>query len=166
MTPTWLRAAYDREAPTYDARFHAQQAPKLRRLAAAVPPTAGVELDLGAGTGLLRRLTGRPVLQIDLSRAMLRQGAGPRVQGDLSRLPLPGDVASAVFCVTALIGPAPPRPALEEIARVLAPGGWLALSVLAHEDVQAIERALHALSFHILERLDILPDVAWVARAT
>ncbi|MCA9544181.1 MAG: class I SAM-dependent methyltransferase [Myxococcales bacterium] len=163
MTP-WLRAAYDREAPRYDDRFEAQQAPKIHRLDGLLPSAPGLTLDLGAGTGLLHRLTGRAVLQIDGSVGMLAQARGPRVLADLERLPLPTGVAAAAFCVTALIGPASPLPALAEALRVLTPGGWLALSVSRHEDPEPVARTLADLGFHILQHLDMLDDVGWIAR--
>jgi demethylmenaquinone methyltransferase/2-methoxy-6-polyprenyl-1,4-benzoquinol methylase len=105
----------------------------------AVPPEARVVLDLctgdGASLGGLRR-AGRLVIGADVSRVMLEQawarhgraGWAPRlIEADAFRLPLRSqsvDATTAAFGIRNLR----PRPeALAEIARVMRPGGVLAV---------------------------------------
>lgn len=140
MDPGDIRRAYDRSAGAYDARFAAIQGPKYDAVLARVDVPAGARVaDLGGGTGLLvgrlPPLARRPIV-LDFSRPMLAlaPAAADRVQGDLRRLPLRERSIDRAFVITALL--LPPRArvgALLELARVLAPGGRLALTVLADE---------------------------------
>jgi malonyl-CoA O-methyltransferase len=165
MPPHILRAAYDREAATYDERFVAQQTPKIQALAAALPPIPpGPVVDLGAGTGLVSRITGRAMLAVDFSERMLALGPKPAVVGDLRALPLASDTFALAWCVTAIIGVDQVHAVLAEVARVLRPGGLLALSMLAHEPRSRIEAALISHQFELLETLQIAPDVGWICR--
>ncbi len=145
-----LRASYDRSASEYDARFRALQWPKYRallgaraeRLARAL--ARGRVLDLGAGTGLVaafaREAGVEPderLLALDLSAAMLARARARGlvcVHADLERLPFRDARFEAVCAFTSLglVPGAPIEAALREVARVVVPGGWFALSVLAH----------------------------------
>jgi demethylmenaquinone methyltransferase/2-methoxy-6-polyprenyl-1,4-benzoquinol methylase len=105
----------------------------------AVPASAGVVLDLctgdGASLGGLRR-PGRLLIGADVSRTMLEQaqarhgraGWAPRlIAADAFRLPLRDhsvDAATAAFGVRNL---RPRREAMAELARVIRPGGVLAV---------------------------------------
>lgn len=165
MDPTLLRQSYDRFAERYDAVFTHQQRPKIEALRAALPDDLPCPLaDLGAGTGLLARLTGLPVVAIDLSREMLARASGPRLQADMARLPLSDACLGAAFAVTSIIDFADPRPILAECRRVLRPGGWLALSILKVDDVATVTATLPALGFAVLRTLDLAQDVGFVCR--
>lgn len=146
MDATFLRRAYDRCADGYDERFAAQQSEKFAALAAHVPAPApgALVLDAGAGTGLLgpalaqigpRWATIR-IVACDLSVAMLRH-ARPRatacVQADARRLPFARASFQRIFCVTGIVAAEDLAPALVSFCRVLAPGGWLALSLRSAE---------------------------------
>lgn len=159
-----LRRAYDQQAAGYDAAFTDQQAPKIRALAAALPASAGPRVDLGAGTGLVARITGRPVLAVDLSLGMLQRGPRPAVQADLRQLPFANATFAEVWCVTALIDEGPVAPALAEMARVLTPGGHLALSTLRRLDPPAVEAGLAAAGLSILDTFHIPPDLGWICQ--
>ena len=164
-----LQKAYDRFAPRYDEIFVHQQSPKIEALAAALPrPLPTPVLDLGAGTGLARRLladdVSGPWWSVDASRLMLEQAAGPRILGDLYRLPLRDDCAGLALCVTALLDFVDPGPALHEMARVLRPGGWLALSVLKIEAIAAVQTGLADAGFTVTARLDLEQDLGFVCR--
>lgn len=168
MNPADIRHAYDVSAGSYDARFEALQAPKYEAVLARldVPREARVA-DLGGGTGmLLSRLPplARPPLLVDFSRGMLaRAPAGAaRVQGDLRRLPLRTGSIDRAFAITALL--LPPRlraGALLELARVLAPGGRLGLTVLARE-AEGLEDDLRACGLRPGERFECGQDVGWI----
>ena len=161
-----LIAAYDRSAETYDARFLALQAPKIRGLRAALPtPLPTPAVDLGAGTGLVARMTGSRPLALDASAEMLARALDPRVRADLHRLPLRTGAFGLAWMVTSLVDFGDPGPAIREVRRVLAPGGWLALSVLRREDLGALERALTAGGLEVVVRLDLGQDAGYVARA-
>lgn len=164
-----LQKAYDRFAPRYDEIFVPQQRPKIEALLAELPdPLPTPLLDLGAGTGLARRVVGGrlggPLWSLDASRLMLEQAAGPRALADLYRLPLRDDCAGAILCVTALLDFVDPAGALAEMARVLRPGGWLGLSVLKIEAISAVQTGLSNAGFTVLQRLDLEQDLGWICR--
>jgi ubiquinone/menaquinone biosynthesis C-methylase UbiE len=142
-----LRRSYDRSAPGYDEVFRPLQIAKYEAVLARAgpPPGAGRLLDVGSGTGLLGAFLaerfGTPparLVALDLSPAMLRLGRGRTpfsVEGDAARLPFRDRAFAAVYAFTVLrIIPEDQdfeTQALAEIARVLAPGGLFAVSVLA-----------------------------------
>lgn len=108
----------------------------------ALPPGAmagGLALDLGCGEGATARLLaahGMQVLALDSSDRMLRRTAlrsGPftqAVRGRAQALPLHTASLDAVFCECVLSVTGAAAAVLMEVARVLKPGGVLALSDL------------------------------------
>lgn len=160
-----LRASYDRSADTYDAIFTPLQRPKILALRDALPADAqGPTLDVGAGTGLVARLIGGDPVQVDLSLGMLARATGRRALADLHALPFPDAVFGIVWSVTSLIDFVDPAPAVRELIRVLSPGGYLAISVLAREDCAALERALAAVG-PIRARVPCGQDQGFIAQA-
>jgi predicted TPR repeat methyltransferase len=138
-----IARTYDAWAEGYDAEMAAvgYRHPTicLALLARRLPAGAGPVLDAGAGTGLigewLRILGHAPIEGVDVSPGMLRvaarKGAYDRlVEGDLTaRLPFEdarfaGAVCAGVFTV-GHVG----AEGLDELVRVLRPGGVLALTV-------------------------------------
>src|ERR1700754_4853286 len=105
-------------------------------------PSGGVSLDVGSGPG---NVTGSPAraagpdglaLGVDISEPMLaravRAEAGPQVgflRADAQRLPLRDQTVDAVVSIAVLQLIPDPFAALAEIARVLRPGGRLAVMV-------------------------------------
>jgi demethylmenaquinone methyltransferase/2-methoxy-6-polyprenyl-1,4-benzoquinol methylase len=139
----YVRQLFDRVAPAYD-RFtrcfsYGMDRAWKRELAAALAsrlsPGATV-VDLACGTGdlgiALRSV--RPdvrILGTDLSPTMLNRarsrGAGPTLAvADMTLLPLRDAVADAVLAGYAFRNAPDPRRAVEEVARILKAGGWLA----------------------------------------
>jgi len=164
-----IRRSYDRFAERYDEIFRPRQTPKIMGLATALPtPLPGPVVDLGAGTGLVGVLLAdrlpHGLIALDASRGMLSRSEGRRVQGDLNRLPFGSDRFGLVISVTALIDFVDPSPAIAEMARILRPGGWLALSVLKIDDVAGVQDALNAHAFEVVERLDLQQDIGFVCR--
>lgn len=100
----------------------------------------GPVLDAACGTGVvgdaLALLGYGPIEGIDLSPAMLRQAAARGAyrtvsEGDLTALPHPDGAFGGTMCIGAFgPGHAPPE-ALDELARVTAPGGHLVFNVRA-----------------------------------
>lgn len=160
-----LRRSYDRFASGYDEAFQAQQTPKIVSLLAALPdPPPTPWLDVGAGTGLVARLSGGAPICLDLSRGMVARAPAPRVQADLHALPFPAGALRCVTAVTALIDLSTPATALAELVRVLAPGGWLAVTALVRENPEAFAAALRRLPLTPFVRLSLGNDVGFVAR--
>jgi SAM-dependent methyltransferase len=95
---------------------------------------------------------------------MLTHAQGPRVQAELTQAPFRAGTFRLVLSVTALIDYADARPAVAEIRRLLAPEGWLALSVLKREDIVGLEAALERAGLPVLERLDLEQDFGFIAR--
>lgn len=134
---TAVRAMFDAVAPRYD-RVNRIMTFRLdvlwrkravRRLALAPGATVA---DLAAGTGDLcidLARTGLRPISIDLSYGMLaadRSGA-PRVQGDIARLPFRDGAVDGVTCGFALRNLVDLDACFAEMARVVRPGGRIAL---------------------------------------
>lgn len=105
-------------------------------------PPGGVALDVGSGPGNVTASLARAAgpeglaLGIDISEPMLeravRNEAGPQVgfiKADAQRLPLRDDTVDAVISTAVLQLVPDPAAALGEMARVLRPGGRLAVMV-------------------------------------
>ena len=133
--------AFDRAAATYDQTRGFPPGVGEKVAAALLPhlPRPGHVLEVGAGTGRIARLLlnlGVPVVGIDLSRPMMDrlrgvQPAGPAavrlVQGDARRLPLAARAVTAVIAVHLfhLVGDA--EQAMNDVLRVIAPRGVVAV---------------------------------------
>jgi demethylmenaquinone methyltransferase/2-methoxy-6-polyprenyl-1,4-benzoquinol methylase len=132
-----VRQMFDTIAPRYDLvnrvmTFRLDV--RWRRLAikALALPAGGTVLDLASGTGDLcidlARSGLRPI-SVDLSFGMLaldRSGA-PRVQADILRLPVPDACVDGVTCGFALRNLVDLPTFFAELARVVRPGGRIAL---------------------------------------
>lgn len=139
-TPVVLapREAYARWAAVYPPHPHnplmvAEQAAVEARL----PVLAGRRaLDLGCGTGRYLRVLqarGARVVGVDLSRAMLSYGRDdgmPRLQADVTALPLADACMDVVLSGLALNDVDDLDGAIAECARVLVSGGVLVYSVV------------------------------------
>ncbi|HEV3400817.1 MAG TPA: ubiquinone/menaquinone biosynthesis methyltransferase [Acidimicrobiales bacterium] len=114
-------------------------------------PTGSRVLDLACGTGdLCRELAaaGLRPLGVDRSAGMLAAArtAAPLVRGDALRLPVPDGGVDGIVCGFALRNFLALEPFLAECARVLRPGGRVALLEVA-APVNPVLRAGHALYF-------------------
>lgn len=126
-----------------------------RRAAATLHLRPGaLAIDVACGTGdfcdEVRRLGATPV-GVDFAREMLararRRGVARLVQGDALRLPFRDQVADAVTCGFALRNVADLERLFAEIARVLKPGGRVALLETA-EPQGRVMRAGHSVYFN------------------
>jgi len=135
-----VRAMFDRIAPRYDAlnrllTLGLDQRWRARSLAAIGVGPGDLVLDLACGTGdfcELARARGARVVGLDLARGMLRGAQARRVgaalaQGDAAQLPLRSASVSAAVCGFALRNFEALAPVLGELARVVEPGGRVAL---------------------------------------
>jgi demethylmenaquinone methyltransferase/2-methoxy-6-polyprenyl-1,4-benzoquinol methylase len=154
-----VREMFERIAPRYDRMNRLVSLgldQRWRRAAVAairIGPGDRV-VDLACGTGDLAELAlraGARVIALDSARAMLR-GARSRGIGaslgltDAASLPLRSGCASAVTCGFALRNFTAPEAVLAEAARVLAPGGRLALLEVGVPE-SALVRAGHRVWF-------------------
>ena len=136
-----VRGMFDAIAPRYDLvnrimTFRLDV--RWRRVtvrALALPPGARV-LDLACGTGDLcreLRASGLAPVGVDLSFGMLAAArtSAPLVQGDALRLPVRDAAGDGVTCGFALRNLVALPPFLAELARVVRPGGRIALLEVA-----------------------------------
>ena len=165
-----VRASFDRAAATYDAAA-ALQARVCERLLEAwsprLPADAFTLLDAGCGTGhgaqlLRRRWPQAQITGLDFAPAMLQRARPWMAQvcaADMEALPCPDASFDAWWSSLALQWCDPAR-ALSEAARVLRPGGQLALSTLAPDTFHELREAFaqvdtrpHTLAFRTPEDL-------------
>ncbi len=132
-----VRDMFDAIAPRYDLvnrimtfRLDVRWRRKAVRLL-ALPPGSTV-IDLAAGTGDLcvdLRRAGQHPIAFDLSYGMLAadRSGSPRAQADILRLPLPGSSVDGATCGFALRNLVDLPAFFAELARVVRPGGRIAL---------------------------------------
>lgn len=132
-----VRSMFDAVAPRYDLvnrimTFGLDVRWRRRTLRDLALPTGSTVLDLAAGTGdFCRELetAGHRVVGVDLSFGMLANArtSAPLVQADVLRLPVPDGAVDGVTCGFALRNLAELAPFFAELARVVRPGGRIAL---------------------------------------
>jgi demethylmenaquinone methyltransferase/2-methoxy-6-polyprenyl-1,4-benzoquinol methylase len=136
-----VRAMFDAIAPRYDLvnrimTFRMDVGWRRRTVRTLRLPAGATVLDLACGTGdLCRELTAsgyRPI-GMDLSFGMLAAARtkAPLVHADALRLPVPDGSVDGITCGFALRNFVDLHPFLAELARVLRPGGRIALLEVA-----------------------------------
>ena len=146
-------------------------------LAALLPPGA-VVADLACGTGSVAAELAphaARVIGVDQSPAMLaaarkrtaRLANVELLRGDLAALPIPDGSCDAALLLLALTYLAEPAPALEEMARILKPGGrGVVVDLLAHDrDDFRREMGQQRLGFSPEELLGLLRDAGFAGPA-
>jgi len=116
--------------------------------------TGVIALDAGSGTGAASRALrdrGATVVAADLSAAMLNLATGPRVVGDIRRLPVRTDSVGASVACLVLSHVDEPAVALGELARVTRPDGPVVATAFPagerHPVKEAADRALAAAGY-------------------
>ena len=132
-----VRGMFDAIAPRYDLvnrimTFGLDRGWRRRAVAALALPPASVVLDLAAGTGDLCRdlqAAGHRPVGVDLSWGMLAAArtTAPLVQADVTRLPVPDAGVDGATCGFALRNLADLDAFLADLARVVRPGGRVAV---------------------------------------
>jgi SAM-dependent methyltransferase len=151
----------------YLEKFHAERAGTIeavlsramagdhspyRWLARAVSATATIVVDLACGSGPMSRelaAPGRTVIGLDISEQELalaaERGPGPWVRADGLRLPFRDGSVDVVTSCLGLVVVQPMSQVIQEVARVLRPGGVLAgiapaIRPLGPSDVRVLTR--------------------------
>jgi demethylmenaquinone methyltransferase/2-methoxy-6-polyprenyl-1,4-benzoquinol methylase len=151
-----VRSMFDAIAPRYDLvnrimTFRMDVGWRRKTVVSLGLAAGAVVLDLACGTGdLCRELSSsglRPV-GVDLSYGMLAAARtdAPLLQGDALRLPFPDGSVGGVTCGFALRNFASLPPFFAELARVVQPGGRVALLEVA-EPPNRLLRAGHGFYF-------------------
>ncbi len=154
-----VQQMFDRIAPRYDLlnrllTFGMDQQWRRHSLSMIAVGANDTVVDIACGTGdfcELAQKRGAQVIGIDFALEMLlaakqRSIAANFVQGDALMLPLPDRCANAVTCGFALRNFVSLEPVFHEMARILAPGGRIAL-LEVYEPKNPLLRALHCLHF-------------------
>lgn len=174
-----VRAMFDSIAPRYDLvnrlmTFGLDRGWRRRAVAALELAPGSLVLDLATGTGDLCRELSRARLRplgVDLSSGMLAHArtAAPLVQADGLSLPLPEGRLDGVVSGFALRNVVDLRSLFCELARVLRPGGRIALLDVS-EPANPLVRAGHAAYFgHVVPRIGAIlsdgPAYAYLPRS-
>jgi demethylmenaquinone methyltransferase/2-methoxy-6-polyprenyl-1,4-benzoquinol methylase len=151
-----VRSMFDAIAPRYDLvnrimTFRLDVTWRRRAVRQLTLGPGSVVLDLACGTGDLCRELARAGLRpigLDLSHGMLAAARtdAPLVQADALRLPVPDASVDGVTCGFALRNLVALEPFLAELARVVRPGGRIALLEVA-EPSQPLLRWGHSFYF-------------------
>lgn len=151
-----LRRKFDRSAAGYDRFAGVQREITLRLLErldlSRLDPACVI--DLGAGTGdgtaqLRRRYPRAQIIAADFSHAMLqqsrkRESACDAVVADAFQLPLAADAVDLIFSSSTLQWCLPLVDVLQEIGRVLRPGGLLMFSTYGPDTLRELDAARQA----------------------
>ena len=153
---TAVRGMFDAIAPRYDLvnrimTFRMDVGWRRRTVDSLGLPAGSTVVDLACGTGdLCRELAARGLrpIGVDLSYGMLAAArtTAPLVHGDALRLPLPSGSVAGATCGFALRNFASLPPCFDELARVVRPGGRIALLEVA-EPPNRLLRAGHRFYF-------------------
>lgn len=144
-----LAARFGKAAPRYDRYAQLQQEVGRHLLGLLAQKNHPVALDLGCGTGFflqdLQQFSNR-LFALDLSLGMLRQTQGrdlglPLVCGDAEALPFATASLDLVFSSLTLQWCASLPVALEELHRVVKPGGTVAFATLSEGSLWELRRA-------------------------
>jgi len=151
-----VRGMFDAIAPRYDLvnrvmTFGLDRGWRRRAVVALALAPGSVVLDLAAGTGDLCRdlqAAGHRPVGVDLSWGMLAAArtTAPLVQADVTRLPVPDGRADGATCGFALRNLADLDAFLAELARVVRPGGRVAVLEVSRPD-SALLRWGHGVYF-------------------
>ena len=153
---TRLRRRFDRAAACYDQFAGVQREITLRLLERLdlIQLDPGCVMDLGAGTGdgtaqLSQRYPRAQIVSVDFSYAMLQQGqkrgsAGNPVVADAFQLPFAPGAVDLVFSSSTLQWCIPLAEVLQEISRVLRPGGLLMFSTYGPDTLHELQVAQRA----------------------
>ncbi|MDI6748220.1 MAG: malonyl-ACP O-methyltransferase BioC [Rhodocyclaceae bacterium] len=153
MNKQAIRQSFDRAAASYDSVAGLQrQVCELLDAVLPAPTLTRMILDAGCGTGYGQRLLAArwPAARLvaaDFAHAMLKNTAGERICADIETLPLPAATfdlywssLSVQWCDT--------QRAIAEAARVLAPGGVLAVSSLGTGTLSELHAAFAGVDPH------------------
>lgn len=154
-----VREMFDRIAPRYDAlnrimSLGLDQRWRRRALEKVHVGAGELVVDLACGTGDFCELVeacGARAIGVDFAREMLRQAATrgldfPKVQGDGEWLPFRTGSVDVVTCGFALRNFVSLEGVLREVARILRPGGRVALVDVGRPDWLPL-RAAHSIYF-------------------
>lgn len=135
---------YERFADQFDAKMNRYEVSKRLRLvfdeALRDTDLAGQELlDAGCGTGLFSQVAverGANVTSVDVGESLLAEVAkkcqSRRIVGSVMDLPLGDESFDVVVCTEVIEHTVDPRRGVEELTRVLRPGGTLVLTTPNH----------------------------------
>ncbi|MDP1607029.1 MAG: malonyl-ACP O-methyltransferase BioC [Rhodocyclaceae bacterium] len=164
MNKRAIRDSFDRAAASYDSVAGLQrQVCELLDAVLPAPTFASSILDAGCGTGyglslLAKRWPAARLIAADFAHGMLKSTAGERVCADIEALPFPAD-SFDLYWSSLSIQWCDTHRAIAEAARVISPGGTLAISSLGVGTLAELHTAF-ADADHHRHVLEFSPDQA------
>ena len=169
-----LEAAWARWAPFYDFIYSAWLAPGRRAGAAAASRLDGPILDVGVGTGLALPLfpPNVSVFGVELSEPMLRRAVHrarrerlSHIEGlacmDATRLAFPNSSFGGALLMYVLTVVPDPAAVMDEVARVVRPGGEIMIVSRISSDVPALVALEQGFGRRFGPRLGWRPYFPW-----
>lgn len=148
---------YDKTVDIYNSRYRSVQFEKYSRALKDID-LSGKILDLGSGTGLLSNFLNQKLISIDISKKMLNKSNSKNVQGDMSELPFKNESFDTVLSFSALMNSPNPQKTIEEVYRIIKPGGIFVVTYLKSFDFTNDLK----LKFKIKESIDCGEDICFV----
>ena len=159
-----IKEKYELSAGIYDSRYETIQTDKYVEMLDGLEIKEPI-LDLGCGTGLLKKVLIKHVFGMDISFEMLKQAAQRGetvVQADLDNLPFKDTSFNAVLSFTSLQNLPETKQALKEAKRVSK--GIFVLTMLKKSLTEDFYKHLRSI-FEIQEVKDVGEDAGFILRS-
>jgi len=156
-----IKQKYELTAGVYDARYEEIQTDKYVDMLEGLKINEPI-LDLGCGTGLLKKVLLKDIFGCDISFQMLKQAAERGetvVQADMEFLPFKSSAFNSILSFTSLQNLPETKPALEEAKRVSK--GVFVLTMLKKRLSEDFYKHLRKI-FEIQEVKDIGEDAGFI----
>ncbi|MBI4448125.1 class I SAM-dependent methyltransferase [Candidatus Woesearchaeota archaeon] len=133
---------YSTIAESYN-ELHKEEQLKKFRLIKGIIKAKPLMLDVGCGTGLVKKIFKTKIVSLDPSFVMLKKFSGLRVCGEAEHLPFKNKVFNTIICVTAAHHFNPLELFVKDVKRVAKKNAGIAVTILKKsKDFKKIKKIL------------------------